>query len=257
METSQAVILPPVRSPLRSRSEERDCLLPRLGALAYEPIDSENGEIRLVELLPGRYSDVIQINLYTKNLDDRPSYGALSYTWGTTSSSNRAIVNGCPVPVQESLDLGLRRLRITNEPRTLWVDALCINQNDVRERSHQVQQMCRIYKSAKQVVIWLGEWPHLDACPHSEKCQTMWIRRLNHPITVMLSTPDGERRHLCRHALEISKLPWFRRLWIIQEFLLASFRPKFILGDRVMNSTVLFPAMNAGLKVLSQDAYSY
>jgi hypothetical protein len=127
MDTSQAVILPPLQSPLRSRPEERDCSLLRLGALAYQPIDSENGDIRLVELLPGRHSDVIQMNLHTKNLGDEPKYEALSYAWGTIPSSNRAIVNGFPILLQESLNLGLRRLRLMDEHRTLWTDALCIN----------------------------------------------------------------------------------------------------------------------------------
>lgn len=230
MQTSKAVILSPLQSPFRSRPEETDCLLPRLCTLPYQPIDSENGEIRLVEVLPGRHNDVIQINLHTRNFSDKPNYEALSYAWGTTSSSNRAIINGCPVPVRESLDLGLRRLRLTDEPRTLWVDALCINQNDVRERSHQVQQMCRIYKSAKQVVIWLGEWPHIEFCAYSEKCQTRWTQLLGRaPRTGYLN------HHLCQHALEISKLPWFRRLWIVQEFVLAS-KSKIILGDHVTSS---------------------
>jgi hypothetical protein len=75
----------------------------------YEPIDSENGEIRLLELLPGHYDDAIHIELYTMNLKDKPSYEALSYAWGTADSPRRAMVNSCPVPIRESLELGLRR----------------------------------------------------------------------------------------------------------------------------------------------------
>ncbi|CAN9182339.1 unnamed protein product [Alternaria alternata] len=258
-ETSQAVVLRPSESPLRPRPEESDCLLPSLSAHVYQSIDSENGEIRLLEVLPGCYDDVIKIKLYAKNLNDKPTYEALSYAWGTIPSSNRAIINGCPVPVRESLDLALRRLRNPYQSRILWIDALCINQSDTRERSHQVQHMATIYKSATGVVIWLGEWQALDDCSgftNSSECQTTWIRDLNRSINVMLDrTPQF--LHLCQHALEISKLPWFRRLWIIQELLLASSQPKFILGDCVMNSTDLFPAMNGGLTVLSQDEYSY
>jgi hypothetical protein len=250
METSQAVVLPPLQSPLHSRPEEPDRSLPRLGALAYQPIDSENGDIRLIEVLPGHYNDAIQMNLHTNNLGDKPNYEALSYAWGTTPSSNRAIINGYPVPVRESLDLGLRRLRLTDEPRTLWVDALCINQNDVRERSHQVQQMCRIYKSAKQVVIWLGEWPDLDTCPHPERCQSMLMEWLDGRSALSLWArsclqPPG---HVCQHAVEIVKLPWFRRLWIIQEFALASSKT-MILGDRVTNSKDFFSAIRNCIQI--------
>lgn len=242
MGNTGAVVLPPLQSPLRSRPEEPDCLLPGFGALAYRPIDSENGEIRLIKLLPGRYDDEIRLNLYTQNLKHGPSYEALSYAWGTAPSLKRAIINGFPVPIRESLDLGLRRLRLADRCRTLWVDALCINQSDVRERSHQVQQMSWIYKSAEQVVVWLGEWPDLDTCPNSRECQTMFVEWLNDWPALLLSgelvdhaQPSRFSRHLCQHALAISELPWFRRLWIIQEFVLSASR-KFILGTYATSS---------------------
>lgn len=233
----------------RSRAREIDWLLPRLSALAYQPIDSENGEIRLVELLPGCYDDVIRMNLHTKNLSDKPNYTALSYAWGTAPSSNRAIISGCPIPVRESLDLGLRRLRFTNNPRMLWIDALCINQNDLQERSHQVQQMATIYRYAKSVTIWLGEWPHLDLCPDSQDCSRKWMRCLDAARTNWYRAVDPSH-HLCQHALEISKLPWFRRLWIIQEFLLGSRRPTMMLGSDVSSADDFFSSMRRCLKIM-------
>jgi hypothetical protein len=269
-ETLQAVVPEPPESPLRPRPEEPDCLLPNLSAHVYEPIDSENGEIRLVELLPGCYDDVIRLNLHVKNLSDKPSYEALSYAWGTIRSSNLAIINGCPVRVQESLDSGLRRLRLADQPRTLWVDALCINQRDVRERSHQVQQMCRIYKSAQQVVVWLGEWPDLDTCLDPEECRRSWIQNLDdwsHLSTTRV-TPSTEKRkaismqltpvseHLCQHVVEISKLPWFRRLWIIQEFILSFIHPKVLLGNLVTSSANFFTTITRCLETMVRNPAS-
>ncbi|CAN9319954.1 unnamed protein product [Alternaria alternata] len=234
METSQAVMTQPRELPSRSRPGEPYGLLPSLSAHVYEPIDSENGEIRLLELLPGCYHDVIRINLHTKNLNDNPNYEALSYAWGTAPSSNPAIINGCPIPVRESLDLGLRRLRLTDESRTLWVDALCINQSDVQERSHQVQQMCMIYKSAEKVVIWLGEWPDVDICLDFRECRIRCARLLFDGSPVDLTC------HQLEHVLEISKLPWFRRLWIIQEYLLPSPCPAIMLGNDIRMSSRAF-----------------
>jgi hypothetical protein len=260
METSQAVILPPLQLSTRSRAGDSDRWLPRLSALAYQPIDSENGEIRLVDLLPGQYDDMVRMVLHAKNLNDKPCYEALSYAWGTTLSSNRASVNCFPVRVQESLDLGLRRLRLTSGPRTLWVDALCINQSDVRERSHQVKQMSMIYKSASQVVVWLGEWPDLDICPHPQDCRTMWIDMLDDWCNLPEDENDQSAiqvdefsKHLCQHAVEISKLPWFQRLWIIQEFLLASIDPEVAVGIYVANCVELFTAISGCLQVVSKD----
>ncbi|CAN9280135.1 unnamed protein product [Alternaria alternata] len=262
MDTSQAVVPQPPHSASHLRPEEPDSLLPSLSAHVYQSIDSENGEIRLLEVLPGRYNDVIKINLYAKNLNDKPTYEALSYAWGTIPSSNRAIINCCSVPVRESLDLALRRLRNPNQSRILWIDALCINQSDTRERSHQVQHMATIYKSATTVVIWLGEWQALEKCsdfPTKPECQTMWIRHLNRSINLMFvpGESDPHHLHLWQHALEISRLPWFRRLWIIQELLLASSQPKFMIGDCVVTSSDLFTALKGVLSVLSQDRYSY
>ncbi|CAN9305182.1 unnamed protein product [Alternaria alternata] len=152
METSQAVLLPPLQSPLHSRPEELDLLPPRLGALAYQSIDSENGEIRLLEVLPGYYDDVIQINLHTKNLNDKPRYEALSYAWGTTPSSNRAIVNGCPIPVRESLDLGLRHLRLTDGPPT-----------DPRDRIYGLLGIMKSYVAEPILPDYSKAWPQVLA----------------------------------------------------------------------------------------------
>jgi hypothetical protein len=79
---SQAVVPQQVPSTSRLEPERSDYLLPRLGQLDYRPIDSENGDIGLVERLPGQYNDVIRLNLHTWNLNDDLVYDALSYALG-------------------------------------------------------------------------------------------------------------------------------------------------------------------------------
>jgi hypothetical protein len=101
-----------------------------------------------------------------------------------------------------------------------------------------------IYKYAKQVVIWLGEWPDLDTCPYPGRCQSIWIEWLD-GLSALSSTEKDDLlppEHICQHAVEIGKLPWFRRLWIIQEFVLASSK-KMILGDRVTSSAEFLSAI--------------
>ena len=159
----------------------------------YRPIDSDGGEVRLVELLPGGYGDPISLSLCTiklkeqvngqaayyehsdsTNSDDeesheenfekggsnapvplkqgfsrRSGYEALSYAWGTAISPLKVRVDGTNMSITENLDQGLRRLRFDDRPRVLWIDAICINQRDAEERSHQVQHMATIYRSAK------------------------------------------------------------------------------------------------------------
>lgn len=85
------------------------------------------------------------------------SFEALSYTWGGTVGTKKIVLNGFPFLVTQNLWDALNHLRFRRIPRTMWIDSLCINQEDVLERSSQVQLMPRIYQSASRTVIWLGE----------------------------------------------------------------------------------------------------
>jgi hypothetical protein len=123
--------------------------LPSTTQLAYRPVDSLNGEIRLVELAPGQNDGPFIFSVHTKHLHETLKYEALSYAWGKNKSRRRVLADGVPLPITENLDRALRRLRYSDRSRMLWIDTLRINQGDVQERSHQVQHMATIYKSAK------------------------------------------------------------------------------------------------------------
>ncbi|KAI9773690.1 MAG: hypothetical protein M1840_006964 [Geoglossum simile] len=86
-----------------------------------------------------------------------PTYEALSYTWGDHSATAPILVNGFELQVTVNLFRALQRLRKGGEKRVLWVDALCIDQSNLTERSEQVPRMRSIYQRAEQVVVWLGE----------------------------------------------------------------------------------------------------
>ncbi|KAF2033014.1 hypothetical protein EK21DRAFT_59703 [Setomelanomma holmii] len=96
----------------------------------YEPIDSENGEIRLLELAPGKFDDEIVMHLIPHNLtaDSEPqTYEALSYAWGMGGCPHKARLNGISIVITTNLDCALRHLRITLAPRPLWIDAISID----------------------------------------------------------------------------------------------------------------------------------
>ena len=88
-------------------------------------------------------------------------YGALSYTWGDQSQTRPILLNDTVFHVGRNLEAALRRL--TRHPDyadgglKLWVDAICINQGDLRERGRQVRRMGDIFSRALIVTIWLGE----------------------------------------------------------------------------------------------------
>ncbi len=94
-----------------------------------------------------------------------PDYEAISYTWGDDKNSEVVFVEGCALNtsagrvglhIHRNLAWALRHLRYERLPRVMWVDALCINQDDVIERGRQVQRMADIYRQASRVVVWLG-----------------------------------------------------------------------------------------------------
>lgn len=87
------------------------------------------------------------------------TYYALSYTWGGPENQKPIIVNNQEVYVRSNLEAFLQKAYTLFHEVWIWVDALWINQNDLKERNHQVQQMGSIYTTARKVVIWLGSEP--------------------------------------------------------------------------------------------------
>lgn len=109
-------------------------------------------------LQPSAFDDLIKFNLTTVTLFIAPPYEALSYAWGGAKPPflESGIIEGSILPISSALSTALRHLRKSSEERLLWIDAICINQNDEKERSAQVNFMGEIYACAKRVVVWIG-----------------------------------------------------------------------------------------------------
>lgn len=124
-------------------------------SLIYQPL--QHREIRIITLAPGEWNDRIECTLRTVSLDDNPSYEALSYCWGDPNDPKKLIfLPKQPFKATPSLESALRNLRHRDSERTMWIDAICINQNDVAERTAQVKQMQDIYAHASHLVVWVG-----------------------------------------------------------------------------------------------------
>jgi hypothetical protein len=132
----------------------------------YQPLGSQSECIRLLQLLPPSGSPDQQPELWyerldlectltIQTLDDISPYDALSYAWGDNESSVAITINGKEMHIRAKLAYALAALRASCQ-RTIWVDALCINQDSPQERNHQVRLMGDIYRCAKQVFVWLG-----------------------------------------------------------------------------------------------------
>lgn len=166
--------------------------------------------IRLLRILPDKQAtDSISIVLDQFSLDSTPSYTALSYVWGSAEQPCTISCNEDRLNVTENLLQALRHLRQSNtliEERLLWVDAICINQTDEREKSSQIQLMREIYTNAESVICWLGE----------EQAPLKHYRNL-------LPSP---RTSLSKHDELLSLLlrPYWQRAWTFQEVLLSTRR---------------------------------
>jgi Heterokaryon incompatibility protein (HET) len=102
--------------------------------------------------------DVLKCEIQTFEVDKAPKYEAISYSWG--KASDRTHIQVCRrhrVLITRSLDSALRYLRHQNKERLLWADAVCIDQDNISEKSTVVAEMHLIFQSAQQVVVWLGQ----------------------------------------------------------------------------------------------------
>ncbi|VUC30110.1 unnamed protein product [Clonostachys rosea] len=190
----------------------------------YSPVDSSKAEIRIITIMHGWRGGPIQCHLSTVSLDDSPSYEALSYVWGDPSSPGHIFLNGRRFSVTRNLACALGFLRHPTQDRTMWIDALCINQDDTAERNSQVQLMSRIYRSAWQVVSWLSdqiqggrEASQLISDTKGCEFSVNWFRR-----KFSTSTPPRQRRGIAYICILLGiSIEYWCRVWISQEVSLA------------------------------------
>ena len=207
-------------------SDDRTSKQPRLSPL-YEYLPAESIRLLSVKEVDGRRVH----SLETFRKDETPEYEALSYCWGQDVRSSAIICNGNTLEITPYLSRALQEvLKVGNDHRPLWVDAICLNQNDEDEKAVHVLQMYTIYANAYQVVVWLGD---ADAeTPEVLLQMERILQKLKQPIFQNLPRPLTDRE-LLNHGLPARKdqiwrsmrrllhRPWFQRLWPLQEIAFA------------------------------------
>ncbi|KAE8447099.1 hypothetical protein EG329_011083 [Mollisiaceae sp. DMI_Dod_QoI] len=128
----------------------------------YSPLDRTKREIRICDLVSSsNLSAPLQCSLRTAPMDQAGNFVAMSYVWGENSSTECISIDGTNHPIRPNLAAGLRRFRARfSEQRqvlSIWADAICINQNSVDERNHQVPLMRSIFSQCESAFAWLGE----------------------------------------------------------------------------------------------------
>ena len=191
----------------------------------YDRLDVARKEFRLLNLLPGKQSDPIicELQVWCCDKGQCPQYEALSYVWAGSPGPSTIILRGRHVHVTSNLESALRHLRYQDHHRTLWIDALCIKQDNLGERNDQVRQMRSIYQLASQVIVWLGP---LDSKMYEKSIDHIF--RFANDETLHWTMPSSEGGFFSAKAIGAGPLlflffnnPWWNRIWTVQEAAVA------------------------------------
>jgi hypothetical protein len=212
----------------------------------YLPLRTPS-DIRILHIYPAiNHTDSLSGKLVHFNLDDKPSYGALSYTWGSPELCSRITLDsgGADLAITANLDLALRRVRARMPPgfpSRIWADGICINQTDVAERNQQVRLMRRIYSQCVWGLIYLGE----EADGSGEI--PGFLKRLSSGIMSDKGKLDhwhdnpllpGENDPGWKALRSLLERPWFLRVWILQEFALPR-KIRMICGEWELDGNLI------------------
>lgn len=205
------------------------------GPYRYSDLPPQGSEIRLLRIERGLLGDPIRCEIFESYPDrDEATYQALSYVWGPSNQTHSIQILGWDFYVNEALHTALRHIRRPTTDIVLWVDAICINQLDRKEKALQVSQMGRIYEAAEEVLVWLG----VDDMGGSMEALIQYINAIDARATeykalgrshdhlalclqAMSDRSPNERTTMAsihREAMQaLLRRQWFQRIWILQE----------------------------------------
>ncbi len=196
----------------------------------------ESREIRILTLLPGKREDILKGELRIRPIAeaaDNKTYESLSYCWGEPQTSMHIIVasegnpDGGRLAVTPNLRAALCDFRLENEPRHLWIDAICINQDDLEEKNQQIPLMRQIYEGSIRTLVWLGEGTKESSPAIRLISKLKDAAEKAGPAAAEINI--FSRQDLAKYGLpsllsrdyvsllSLLDLPWFQRAWIVQE----------------------------------------
>lgn len=198
---------------------------PSADKFQYEELTGEH-QFRVLTLEPSIPFDAqVKCKLKAFSRDECDKYEALSYCWGKPEPMTTIEINGLSFAVRPNLASALRYLRLPHDPRTLWVDAICIDQDERKksvEKDLQVKLMDKTYEKACKVIVWLGEeeghstlaMKAIDTL--GQKCEQKPLKEVR-GLTISLEDHiEGYGPEVYLPAIgELLKRDWFKRLWVI------------------------------------------
>jgi hypothetical protein len=191
--------------------------------------------IRILSIPPAP-SDIdetgpFECDIQVVSLGSLPQYETLSYVWGSGVGPVPIVVSGHRIEVSRSLNGALRRLQLPDRPRLLWVDQICIDQQNLEEKADQVRLMSTIYTKCSRCIAWLGEVregvPLADADAAVQLLKYMAVAsRLRDPSSEPLPPMFPDRFGAATEALKDiypGENEWWHRIWTVQEAALPEY----------------------------------
>ncbi|KAK8009845.1 hypothetical protein PG990_008810 [Apiospora arundinis] len=208
--------------------------------MQYEYAPLPKGFIRILELFPGKTGEIISFDLYQVELkNENTRFDALSYEWKGKVGTVPVQCNQDRLLITPNCKAALEVLRKENDTRMLWIDAICINQDDEEERSTQVAMMTSIYETANTVLMWLGQKEKYSelafsnvltlaqAWEESQKDEHSLEREILQKATITMQN----KLLVLKGWEELVKRSYFKRAWIFQEVILAGSRGLVMCGN--------------------------
>lgn len=209
-------------------------------AFEHTPLPDPQTHIRLLKVINGHIGQPAKCELTTWPLESLPPYYAISYTWGEPSDTTNIEINDKRMVVRRNCEYVLQQAFAEDAAAYLWVDAICIDQENLQEKSYQVAMMGDMYQRAARVLACIG--PHADdsdflmgilasrkAFLSELKISTRRVKRVegdwsetlpylpkpffSHPGEIRAALL-GSRSRIARAFLGLLGRPYFCRVWM-------------------------------------------
>ncbi|KAI1163633.1 HET-domain-containing protein [Nemania serpens] len=194
-------------------------VLARDGMYIYQALNDARQQIRLVKLEKRSSKRSPRCSIHAFDLASAPKYIALSYTWGPSDPSHRISIDHKTFQVRENLYNFLCSFQTGSAVKTdiayIYIDQICINQEDIQERNNQVRLMSDIYTQSSLVVVWLGSDPKMVRAAYAIDDDMENADELHTPTASIRTLLSSE---------------YFTRIWIVQEVSLAR-SIRILIGD--------------------------
>lgn len=207
----------------------------------YPPLRPSRQEIRLLTLHPGDFNSPIYVSLSKVSLKDVPIYEGISYVCGDPTNKRPIFLDGTETLILTNLESALRHVRLQDQDRLLWADAICINQLDLVEKNQQVAFMGEIYRNCMRCVVFLG----VQDEEYSEEV-FRYLEKVaigGHFNPPPCDNMVGSYRCMNKMAAlkKMMTLPWWNRTWCVQESVLP-LKLEYYWGKRKIDGKIVHDA---------------